>query len=416
MDKLFFRQSASFFEKRNRFFAVGIFLASLIGLLFLSRPSAVFAIDDCKKETGGECMTIGMCELLIQQGKKKNWVYQSLPSKDCDPNLSLTCCVPPAMIVTCKSQGGECKFGCKPPTQSIGQLDCQEYWHCCVKPAEAPVTTCASQGGQCYLDIDGTCLPGLKLIGKYDCGEKPPEICCVPAPASCVAAGGHCATFGVGDEQDIGQLDCPGMESCYKLPTAAPAPEAAIGAEPGEAAAGVSAAAAPGIGGVISGAIKLPACIATGDCTLNDIVQTGVNFAGFLLGLSGALFFIIFIYGGGLYLVSFGRKDYVDKGKKIIRGAALGIVLVMGAWTIVTYLVRYIAPGATVGGVPGATTAGPATEKKKTCDDLAGEGYKCQTLEGKTQAQALKDAAKKNLVCQTGLCPKPDNNLCCKAK
>lgn len=391
----------------------------IFALSFLFKPLFAFAITNCKQETGGECLSIGICELYKKQFKQKNQIVQSLPSKDCDPNASLTCCVSPQKIVTCDSQGGICKMApdkkCSKSENSIGQFDCEDFQTCCVKIAEALQNTCINQGGICQFAY---CNVGLKSISQLNCPNN--YICCVQAPAGCTASGGHCAKGCVGNEQEIGVLDCKDIEVCCKLPTTAPVPEAATGTEPaGGAAPSAGAGVGTGKGGVVSGAILLPACIADGNCTLNDIVQTGVNFATFLLGLSGALFFIIFIYGGGLYLVSFGKKDYVEKGKKIIRGATLGLVLVMGAWTIVTYLVKYIAPEFTAGRVPGATTSGQASEKKKTCADLAGEGYKCTALAGKTKQSALQDAEKQNLTCQsaTGFCPNdPNNVLCCKAK
>ncbi len=79
-------------------------------------------------------------------------------------------------------------------------------------------------------------------------------------------------------------------------------------------------------------------CWQTGNCQLDDILLTGVAFANLLIGLSAAAFFATFIYGGVLYLISFGSKDTVGKGKKALTGAAIGMVIVMSAWTIVNYL------------------------------------------------------------------------------
>lgn len=152
----------------------------------------------------------------------------------------------------------------------------------------------------------------------------------------------------------------------------------------------------------------LPTCTQSGNCSLDDIVQTGVNFATFIMGLSGALFFAIFIYGGALYLTSFGAKDRVEKGKKMIKGAAIGIVLVMGAWTIVRTIVRGV--GANVPGVSGGAGGGSAADKCAA----QGDGWKCQELNGKTSQDAMADGKTKGLDCKTGLCPGAANILCCK--
>ncbi len=80
-------------------------------------------------------------------------------------------------------------------------------------------------------------------------------------------------------------------------------------------------------------------CEATGDCEIKDLVAKAVMFAQFLMGLSGALFLFAFVYGGAMYIIAFGRTAYIEKGKKAMIQASIGMLLIMGAWTIVTYLV-----------------------------------------------------------------------------
>ncbi len=79
-------------------------------------------------------------------------------------------------------------------------------------------------------------------------------------------------------------------------------------------------------------------CLAQGDCTLDDLVNTAADFANLLTRLAGALFFLAFIYGGFLYLTSFGDQSKVSEGKKAITTACIGIVIVMCAWVIVQFV------------------------------------------------------------------------------
>lgn len=88
--------------------------------------------------------------------------------------------------------------------------------------------------------------------------------------------------------------------------------------------------------------LVLPTCISSGNCTLDDIVKTGAAFANLLTQLSAGFFFATFIYGGAMYLLSFGNKSRVEKGKKAITGAAIGMLIVLAAWTIVNYIVGSI--------------------------------------------------------------------------
>lgn len=86
------------------------------------------------------------------------------------------------------------------------------------------------------------------------------------------------------------------------------------------------------------GGLRLVGCTKTGNCELVDIVQQGIYVADFLIGLSGALFLIAFIWGGAMYLLSFGRQNWVTKGRDAMVKSAIGIVFIIMAWTIVTFV------------------------------------------------------------------------------
>lgn len=88
--------------------------------------------------------------------------------------------------------------------------------------------------------------------------------------------------------------------------------------------------------------LQLPPCINSGNCSLDDIVRTGAAFANLLTALSAALFFGTFVYGGGAYLLSFGRESWVKAGKSAMWGATFGMLIVLFAWTLVNYLANAI--------------------------------------------------------------------------
>ncbi len=79
-------------------------------------------------------------------------------------------------------------------------------------------------------------------------------------------------------------------------------------------------------------------CMASGDCSLDDIVRTAAAFGNMLMEISAALFFATFVYGGARYLLSFGKADWVQKGTQAMKGGAIGMLIVMSAWTIVRYV------------------------------------------------------------------------------
>ncbi len=238
---------------------------------------------------------------------------------------------------------------------------------------------------------------GCNVVGVVSCKNKD-EACCV-CPQEEKKMGTECQKTQKGTcdlaceydkEDNLGSSDCPPPQSCCRLKVTA--------SKPAVSQTSVSAS-----GGAAPGGMVLPPCVKDGSCTLDEIVQTGVNFANFLLGLSGALFFLIFLYGGGMYLASFGRSEYVDKGKKAIKGAVIGIIIVVSAWTMVRFIITTLVPQ----GAPA-----PASGQAKVCPAPS----TCTPLLGSTAQAALADAEKKNLSCVTGLCPGPANVLCCKPK
>lgn len=165
-------------------------------------------------------------------------------------------------------------------------------------PTAASAQTCADkQPPAGFTKINSTCMP----------------------QADCKASAGSNA-YSVGE-----QLGCTDENYCCLVFTATPQ-------------------AAPPSAGTGGPRLKLPPCIQSGDCGLEDIVLTGASFANLLTELSAALFFATFIYGGAMYLLSFGRSEWVSKGTKAMTGAMIGMGIVLAAWTIVRYIVISITP------------------------------------------------------------------------
>lgn len=120
--------------------------------------------------------------------------------------------------------------------------------------------------------------------------------------------------------------------------------------------------------------LQLMTCTKDGNCTIDDIVNQGVNFAKWIMGLAGALFLLVFVYGGAMYAVSFGRSDYVTKGKNAMTRGVFGIILVMGAWTVVSYVSTSL-------GYKPVGLGTPATDQTALCanDETSFKGCVAQT-------------------------------------
>lgn len=70
--------------------------------------------------------------------------------------------------------------------------------------------------------------------------------------------------------------------------------------------------------------------------------KTPIDFYGniikILLGFSGVAFFGYMIYGGYIWMLARGNQQDVDKAKKIIEQAIIGLVLILSAYAITVFI------------------------------------------------------------------------------
>ncbi len=85
--------------------------------------------------------------------------------------------------------------------------------------------------------------------------------------------------------------------------------------------------------------LQISDCIRSGNCTLDDIVYTGAQFANFLIAIAGAIFFAIFVYGGFKYLTS-GYTHRYTEAKEMIIQATWAMILLMGAFVFIQFIQR----------------------------------------------------------------------------
>ncbi len=69
-----------------------------------------------------------------------------------------------------------------------------------------------------------------------------------------------------------------------------------------------------------------------GTGSLRSLALTIVNF---FLGFLGLLAVLMIIYGGILYVTAAGKQETIDKGKKILMYAIIGIVIILLSFAIV---------------------------------------------------------------------------------
>ncbi|MFW5888657.1 MAG: pilin [Patescibacteria group bacterium] len=79
---------------------------------------------------------------------------------------------------------------------------------------------------------------------------------------------------------------------------------------------------------------------ATGDYALEDFVVLMVNISNYILGISGSLALLAFIVGGAILLFSGGGSEMIDKGKRSITGAVIGLIIIFTSWTIINFSMK----------------------------------------------------------------------------
>ena len=70
-----------------------------------------------------------------------------------------------------------------------------------------------------------------------------------------------------------------------------------------------------------------------------DLKQTVINIVNWVLGLLGLIAVIMIIYAGILWITAGGNEENVDKAKKIISAAVIGLIVILLAWAIVIFVV-----------------------------------------------------------------------------
>lgn len=97
--------------------------------------------------------------------------------------------------------------------------------------------------------------------------------------------------------------------------------------------------------GICSGVDATCECRDEGRCTLEDGLQVLVNVSVLILGISGAVLLLMFVYGGMVWIFAAGRSDWVDKGKNTLVGALVGLAIIFGAYIAINVIISVLKTG-----------------------------------------------------------------------
>lgn len=69
-----------------------------------------------------------------------------------------------------------------------------------------------------------------------------------------------------------------------------------------------------------------------------DLKTTVINIIRWVLGIMTLIAVALIIYAGFVWLTAAGNEDNVDKAKKIISAAVIGLIVILLAWAIVIFV------------------------------------------------------------------------------
>ena len=104
--------------------------------------------------------------------------------------------------------------------------------------------------------------------------------------------------------------------------------------------------------GILTLAVLLLPSVAFGQLTIDanlagtfglgdaDLQETVIQIVQWVLGLLGLIAVIMILYGGFVWITAGGNEDKVGQAKKIISAAVVGLIIVLLAWAIVTFVVN----------------------------------------------------------------------------
>jgi len=77
---------------------------------------------------------------------------------------------------------------------------------------------------------------------------------------------------------------------------------------------------------------------ATGDYQLSDFTQIIINASKLILGVTGSLALLFFIYGGFQMIISAGNQESITRAKTILFNAVIGLAIIFTSALIIMFV------------------------------------------------------------------------------
>jgi hypothetical protein len=158
--------------------------------------------------------------------------------------------------------------------------------------------------------------------------------------------------------------------------------------------------------------------------SLNCMMQVFGNIANLIIGVTGSIALLMFVWGGFLMITAAGAEDKIKKGKEVLKTALIGIAIIMLSGYVVNYAMGKLGVTAPVQG--GACDVGSPKVIKMSSngtgivinvggkDMCVATGTGCKALAANKYACVdYRQRAAGKTDCLTNLCPGDEFNICC---
>ncbi|MFH1286268.1 MAG: hypothetical protein ABII02_00770 [Candidatus Magasanikbacteria bacterium] len=83
----------------------------------------------------------------------------------------------------------------------------------------------------------------------------------------------------------------------------------------------------------------LPDCAFSGTCKdVDDLLLVAIRIGRMIFGFIGSFALLMFVYGGFVWVTSFGNAEKVKKGQSVVVAAVVGLAIALGAYVIIDFL------------------------------------------------------------------------------
>ncbi len=102
-----------------------------------------------------------------------------------------------------------------------------------------------------------------------------------------------------------------------------------------------------GLGGANNALTNVGAAYGQSAASTNTLPTLIGNIINVVLGFMGIFLVVYIVWAGYIYAASQGEKEKIDKAKKMISSAVIGLILIVAAYAIAAYVIGAVSTAAT---------------------------------------------------------------------